>query len=260
MGRLQIEVDADNMLGRQFTELERQQLPFAIMQACNKTGWEVRTAWQRQAHRVFDRPTRMTINAVRFDRATKSRPYAEIYLRDEAHKGTPPANYLLPQVQGGGRRLKGMERLLQAAGHMPPGTYAVPGKGAVLDQHGNVRAGQVRQIISQLGAGREAGYTSNESEATRGQRLRREKRRGGGGNYFPVRQRRGRLVPGIYERITTGFGSAVRSIFIFTRHVSYQPRYDIFGMAERTWDRLMPFFFNRELDKAVQSSKFRRRR
>ncbi len=257
---IRIEVDADNVLARRFTELERKQLPFATMQAVNRTAFEIRELWKRTASRVFDRPTRLTINATQYRKATRQRLFATIFLRDEAAKGTAPAKYLLPQVEGGERRPKGMERLLQSKGAMPRGMFAVPGKGAPLDAHGNVKAGQVRQILSQLGAGLEAGYVSNETEAKRGRRLRRQKRRGGGGSYFVVKQRRGRLLPGIYERIATGFGGAVRSIFIFTRRARYTPRYDIFGLAQRSWNKLMPFYFDRELRKALASAKGRGRR
>lgn len=256
---LRIQVDADNMLARQFTQLERQNLAFAVMQACNATAFQIRETWKRTAPRVFDRPTRMTVNAAQYRKATKQRLYAEIYIRDEAHKGTPPAKYLFPQVEGGDRRPKGMERLLQSKGAMPQGMFAVPGKGAELDRHGNIRSGQVRQIISQMGAGLESGYVSNESEALRGRRMRRQNKRGGGGRYFVQKQKRGRLLPGIYERLVTAFGSGVRSIFIFVRSVRYRQRYNIFGLAEREWNRLMPFYFNRELKKAIETSKFRGR-
>ena len=64
---------------------------------------------------------------------------------------------------------------------------------------------------------------------------------------------------GIYERIATAWGSAVRSIFIFTNGATYTPRYNIFGLAQRAWDKLMPFHFNRELAKALETSKYRGR-
>ncbi len=260
MSLVRIEVDADNLLGRTFTDLERQNLPFAVVQACNATAFEIRETWKRTAPRVFDRPTSLTINAAQYKKATKQKLYAEVFLRDEAAKGTPPAKYLLPQVEGGTRRLKGVERLLQSAQVMPVGMFAVPGQGAPLDQYGNVKSGQVRQIISQLKAGDQfLGSQSNMTGASRERRLKRERKRGGGGHYFALNQSRGKLRPGIYERITTGFGSAVRSIFVFTRHVSYRPRYDIFALAQRTWDKLMPFHFSRELQKAVDTSKFRGR-
>ncbi|SKC57174.1 hypothetical protein SAMN06296058_1250 [Pseudoxanthomonas indica] len=257
MSMVRIEVDADNLLVRQFTAVERNQLPFAAAQAANATAVEIRSIWARTASRVFDRPVPITVKAAQYERATKQKPYAVIKLRDEASNGTPPARYLLPQVEGGTRRKKGMERLLQAKGAMSAGSFAVAGKGADLDGYGNVRAKQVNQILSQLGARNDA--LQNETEASRQRRQARAAKKGvRGGNFFAIRAKRGRLLPGIYERLVTGFGSAVRSIFVFVPNVRYRPRYDIFGLAQRTWQKLMPFHFARELKKAVQSSRFRR--
>ncbi len=254
MSLVRIAVDADNMLGRQFSELERQNLGFAVMQACNATAFEIRQSWARTASRVFDRPTAMTLRAAQYRKATRQTLYAEIYLRDEASNGTPPAKYLQAQVDGGQRRKKGFEVLLQQKGAMPAGMFAVAGKGAQLDRFGNVKAGQVSKVLSQLGA-RLDPY-QNETEVSRGRRRAGRRR---GGEYFVVKQRHGRLLPGVYERIETGFGSAVRSVFIFTRSANYRPRYNIFALAQREWDRLMPFYFNRELQKALESSKYRGR-
>lgn len=259
MSLVKIDVDADNMLGRKFSDLEREQLPFAIMQACNATAVEIRDVWARTAPRVFDRPTPMTVKAAQYEKATKSRLYATIKLRDEAVGGTPPAKYLLAQVEGGTRGKKGVELLLQSKGAMPAGMFAVPGRGAELDAFGNIKASQVNQILSQLGARRDP--YQNETETSRARRRNRAAKRGvRGGEFFALRARRGKLLPGIYERLTTGFGSALRSVLVFVRSARYEKRYDIFGLAERTWNRLMPFHFNRELEKALASSKYRGRR
>lgn len=262
---IRIEVDADNLLNRQFTAMEREQLPFAAMQAANATAFEIRNVWARTAPRVFDRPTPLTVKAAQYEKATKAKPYAVVKLRDEASKGTPPAKYLLAEVQGGSRRKKGMELLLQAKGVMPAGMFAVPGKGADLDAFGNVRGGQVRQILAQLQAGGEQGYASNESETSRKRRKRR-----GGHDFFALKMQRGNLPAGIYRRREMAAGDAARraigarsridSIFIFVRSVTYRVRYDIFGLAQRQWNKLMPFYFTRELAKALESSKFRGRR
>lgn len=258
---MRIEVDADNLLGRQFSALEREQLPYAAMRATNATAFEIRNVWMRTAPRVFDRPTPLTVKAAQYEKATKARPYAVVKLRDEASKGTPPAKYLVTEVQGGERRKTGMELLLQGRGAMPAGMFAVPGKGAQLNQYGNMRAGQVRQILSQLQAGGETGYTSNETEESRGRRRRSSAKKGvRGGEYFALRNKRGKLPAGIYERLSTGFGSAVRALLVFVNRATYRPRYDIFGLAQRQWNKLMPFHFNRELAKALESSKFRGRR
>lgn len=250
MAQIKIGVDPEDMLGRQLSELERTQLPFAASQAANKVAYEIREQWKVQAGRVFDRPTPLTTNAALYRKATKDKPYAEIYIRDEAFKGTPPAKYLLAEVEGGQRRRKGFERLLQSKGLLSPSQFAVMGRGARPNQYGNVPAGQVTKILSQLGAQRDKYQNQTETSAKR-----RRTRAPTGGEYFVITKRRGRLRPGIYERISTGWGSAVRSIFLFTDSAAYQQRYDIFGMAEDTWKRLMPFYLKRELERAMETAR-----
>ena len=261
---IKVQVDPQGVFDRAFTELERTQLPFATLQAVNATAFGVREAWKREAPRALDRPTPLTVNAILYRKATKQRPAAEVFIRDEAFKGTPPAKYLLPQVEGGSRPAKGLERLLQAKGFLPRGMFAVPGKGVQLDAFGNVPSGQVRQIISQLGVAGEQGYASNETERTRARRKRR-----GGSDYFVVGRKKGNLLPGIYRRREMAAGDAARraigarsridSIFIFVRSVSYRPRYRIYEFAQREWNKLFPFHFPRELAKAVATARFRGR-
>jgi len=250
MAQIKIGVDPEDMLGRQLSDLERTQLPYAASQAANKVAYEIRERWKVQAGRAFDRPTPLTTNAALYRKATKDKPYAEIYIRDEAFKGTPPAKYLLAEVEGGQRRRKGFERLLQSRGLLSPSQFAVMGRGARPNQYGNVPAGQVTRILSQLGAQRDKYQNQTETSAKR-----RRTRAPTGGEYFVIIRRRGRLRPGIYERISTGWGSAVRSVFIFTNTAAYQQRYDIFGMAEGTWKRLMPFYLKRELEKAMETAR-----
>jgi hypothetical protein len=253
MSAIRIQVDPGKVLDRHFSQIEREQLPFAIVQACNATAYEIRELWKRTAPRVFDRPAPLTRNAALYRKATKSRLYAEIYLRDEAFKGNPPAKYLGPEVEGGQRRKKGFENLLQQKGMMPSGEFAVAGRGAKLDAYGNVPGKTITTILSQLGA--QSDRYQNQTPNSIARRRARAPRRGG--DYFALTKRRGKLLPGVYERIETGFGSAVRSVLIFTPRATYRKRYDIFGLAERQWEKLMPFYFGRELAKAVQSPRRR---
>lgn len=249
MAQIRIAVDPGDILGRQLTDLEQSQLPFAASQAANKVAFEVRERWKRQAPRVFDRPTPLTVNAAMYRKATKAQPYAEILIRDEAFKGTPPAKYLLAEVEGGQRRRKGFERLLQSRGILSPTQFAVMGRGAPANQFGNVPAGQITKILSQLGAQRDRYLNQTDVSKKR----RRGKKNNRDGEYFVLTRRKGVLRPGVYERI--GRGSGVRSIFIFTNTAGYRPRYDIFGMAEDTWKKLMPFYLKRELEKAMQTAR-----
>jgi hypothetical protein len=257
---LRIEVDAEGLLSRHLTDLERTQLPFAAMQAANATAVEIRQTWARTAPRVFYRPTPMTTRAAQYLKATKQKPYAEIFLRDEAFKGTPPAKYLFPQVEGGPRRDKGFENLLQRSGILMADQQAVPGRGAVLDAFGNISGGQLNQILSQLGS-RSDLYT-NESAVSRKRRHSREARREiRRSDFFAVREKSGHLRPGIWQRdrMRAGKGSGVWLVLAFVKRAAYRPRYDIFGLAQRTWNRIMPFHFARELEKAVQNARLRGR-
>lgn len=248
-----VAIDADDLFQRELTALEQRQLPWASIQAANRTAWQVREEWRKQMPRVFDRPTRLTLNAVLYRRATRQQPVATVFLRDEAHKGTPPARYLEPQVAGGGRRHKSFEKRLIAAGIMPAGSYAVPGQGAQLDQYGNVPGRTITSILSAVQA--QFDRYQNATPASRERRRRRRRRRGG--EYFALKTAHGRLQPGVYERIDTGFGSAVRSVVFFVKTVSYRERYDIFGFAQRTYDELFPFYFERELAAAVETAQLR---
>ncbi len=252
-GLVRIVVDGGNVVSRQFSELERTQLPFATANAINATAFDTRERWKEVMPRIFDRPTALTRNAVLYTKATKANLSAEVFIRDEAFKGTPPAKYLAAQVMGGSRRQKGIERQLTAAGLLPAGMFVVPGQGAKLDQHGNIPRSQLTQIKSQLGA--QADPLSNESPASRGRRLKRNARKGKlGGNYFAASKSRGRLVAGVYERIRTATGSVVSSVLHFVRSVSYRRRYPIFDMAQTIFNRRYPANFEKSLSAAVASA------
>lgn len=250
---IRIDVDPGDLLTRELTAIERENLPFAAMQATNATAFETREQWKRQIPRVFDRPTSLTLNAILYTKATKKDLAAEVFVRDEAFKGTPPSKYLKAQVDGGERRLKGFERRLQSSGVLDTGSFAVPGRGQQLDSFGNVPKGVVTAVLSALKS-QSDGYQNVTETSTKRRRASRKKR---GGEFFAIKRQQGRLPPGIYERIKTGFGTAVRSVFRFVGKASYRERYDIFGMAGRIYSSVFPFHFERELKKAIETSKFR---
>lgn len=249
-----IAVDPAGVFGRQLSDLEKSQLPFATMLAINRTAFDVRQGWAAEMPKVFDRPTPLTRRAVIYRKATKARPGAEIFLRDEAFKGTPPAKYLEAQVMGGTRRQTGKERKLAAAGLLPAGHFVVPGSGAELDAYGNISLGQVNRILSQIGA--QSDPTSNESDVSRGRRQRREGRKKGySSQFFALKQRRGKLGAGVYKRISFGrLGSAVQSVLRFVKSVHYRPRYPIYGLAQRIFDRRFPANFSQAMADAVASA------
>ncbi len=277
MSGLRISIEGLPALQRRFTDLERTQLPFATAQAINSVAFDVHRAWAREAERVFDRPAPLTRKAVRWSKATRQKPVASIFVLDHVGKGTAPADYLRAQVDGGERKAKGLERGLQRAGLLVGNERAILGKSAPVDAFGNIRGGVVQQILSQLQG--QFDPSANETAASKKRNARRgtlkSQLKGKNRRFFAVRGagRRGftvnkdgsstqsHLPPGIYQRIDSGFGSAIRSVFVFTRKAHYKPRrYDIYGLAQREAQRLLPIAFERELARAVASSKFNRGR
>lgn len=253
MSLLNVKVDPDNVLARQFSELERKQLPFATMRAINEAAFQIRERWAVVMPRVFDKPTALTLKAVLYKKASLQKPQAQVFIRDEASNGTPPAKYLQAQVEGGTRRHKGIEKTLSNRGVLASNMFVVPGKGAQLDAHGNISRGQIQAIKSQLGV--QSDKYANETDVSRTRRLKRESKKGArNSSYFAVKTQRGNLQPGVYQRTVSGFGAGLRSILFFVRSVRYRKRYQIFDLAQKFYDRNFPRIFDKELAKALADS------
>lgn len=268
MNQLKIALNFDAFT-RSLTALETRQLPFAIVRATNETAFKVRTAWMEESKRVFDRPTPLTQRAAQWDRATKAKPYAVIKLRDEASKGRPPAKYLLAEVLGGKRVAKGFELRLREAGIMADSEFAVPGKGVRLDGYGNIRGGDLTAMLAASRALRDsrqnkprnafrvAGDTRRKYERNVMQTratFKTRRKRAAKADYFAIHIAGKRLKPGVYQRMTTAFGSAIRPALVFVKQPSYRARYDIFKYAGKTYNRYFPTILRNELGKAVASA------
>jgi muconolactone delta-isomerase len=198
-------------------------------------------------------------------------PYIDVGLKDDRASsggGIPAAYFLEAQIEGGRRRIKGFEKMLQASGHMPQGWRAVPGKFARIDAFGNMSRGQLIQIVSQLRVTPLSGTTRNKS--TEGlARLKSELKQGG--QYFALPNGRGKLPPGVYlaplqanastrfkktDRFTYRQANQLRMVerqapqpvLIFVRNTDYRQRYDFWGVAERTYNARAPQILGAVLD------------
>ncbi|MGI4939294.1 MAG: hypothetical protein ACRYHQ_01775 [Janthinobacterium lividum] len=95
-----IEIDMRKSLatfGRMLTELETQQLPFAISQALNDTASAAQKAVTAEMPAIFDRPKAFTQNALVMKPASKTNLTALVTLKDKQ------AAYLLLEETGGTR-------------------------------------------------------------------------------------------------------------------------------------------------------------
>lgn len=240
---LTIDVRADvAALTRTLTDIQRKQIPFATALALTKTAFRARDDIKAETKRVFDRPTPFTVNSVFAKQATKDRLEYRVFLRDEAVKGTPPAEYLQPQIHGGSRQPKRFERALQRAGVLRRGRIAVPGKRVRLNAYGNQSAGQITQILSQLRANPDPFQNATASKRSVAKRRR-------GGSYFLFGP------PGAPRGVLHRVGRQVSPALVFVGHPRYNTRFRFFDIAKRTVDRDFAKQFERSLARALATAR-----
>lgn len=221
-----IEIRYDSRDLARWRAFQRSQLPFALSLAANLLAQRVRSNERKTMTRRLDRPTPFTLNSLYLKPGNKRRPEARVWFKDFAPKGAPAGRYLMPQVHGGGRRVKGMERALIAAGKMRQGEYLIPTKDAPKDPYGNVPRGVITRILSGVRAFSEVGFQANASQS------RRSRAKGNAERYFV-----GTIdgVRGIWERVQLGFGTGVRPLFLIVeRDPKYRKRFPFFAVAENT--------------------------
>lgn len=222
------------------SELQLKHLPRAALRATERTGRYIYGALRSEVGEVFDRPTRWAIQGVQINRATMNRPQLRIWLEEFANKGIPAADFLAAEIEGGTRKLKRFEKALQAKGLMPKGWFAVPGRQAPLDAHGNVPGSFIVRMLSDLQAFGEQGYRAN----------RRGKRRGARRtNYFFVPPKGSHLKPGVYWHMPNRM---LGCVFIFVSKVTYQKRFHFYGVGRRAYDRVATRFMTEELSRLVR--------
>ena len=216
----------------------RKSIPVATSNALNSTAFKVKDTNIGEMKRVFDRPTRFTLNAFYVYRATADKLTARVFLKENV----VGRHYLRPEMFGGPRLAKVFEETLRARGLLPPDMFAVPGSGAKLDAFGNMSRGQLMQILSALGAAeRTSGYSANRTPDS--SRRRRRKL----GSYFVGRPGGGKLPLGVWQVFRFASGTAVKPILMFVKQPVYRVRFDFRAVSERTAAKAFPYFFEQEL-------------
>lgn len=271
---MKIKVDTRGLdtLKAQLRGLQEKKIKTAQVSALNEAAFSAAKAARGEIAKVFDRPTPLIQRSVVYFKAglagrkvrvpgafnidgsglmtalQADRLEAVVDLSGEINKqGVSPDQVLNAQIRGGQRRHKRHEVALQRIGILPSGMYIVTGQAANVDQYGNMSSGQINQILSYFSAFAEQGYRANMTAAARAKRAKGTKR-ACGFEYFVVRPgdkrtwSRGegkavgshRMQPGIYQRVFSGFGTAIRPVMIFVSRANYRARLDFYGVAERT--------------------------
>jgi hypothetical protein len=270
---IEVRIDGVERLRRELAGFSERRLAAAVATALTRTAAQARDDVQAGARAALDRPTPYTLRQLRYVPATAQRLVAGVgwniaavadargvvtSYRELAPGETPASRYLPVHTTGGTRGPKRFERLLQRGGLLPPGWYAVPGQGVPLDAYGNVSAGLVRQVLSQLrieptqgatsalprlsaeqrrllsrGArGLTAAETSARKDALAARARIVAAQRRAGGQFFAIAPgTASALPPGIYQREL--MGRDIRPIFVFVDAARYRARFDFVGIVRR---------------------------
>lgn len=196
----------------------------ALVNALNWTAFDARSDVQDEIKRVFDNPTPWTINSVYVKKATPRNQVATIGIKDSTLSGTPAAEYLRAQVEGGDRSLKRVERLLQRAGVIQSKHRLVITKQARKNKHGNITKGRLKNIVNDVRRGRKRGA-----------------------KYFVMRK--GNDPIGIFQRrsrktLTAEFG-------ITSGVMNYKQLLDLYAVVMKTRDRKFKDAYRRALQQQL---------
>lgn len=250
---IEISVEADIRSAiRYLDDAQLRRVPIATQRALLKTAQAVKAAEIAEMGRVFDRPTRWTLGAMKVGPTKDFTVRVGVLDPDGYYKR---ANfYLGTQIYGGARKVKAFERALQRAGVMPAGWFAVPGEKAKMDAYGNQSVGEIKQILSWFNAAEPyAGSTQNMTDQTRAKR-RKGSRKKRGFEYFaimPFRRGSEGLRPGIYRRTAFAFGKAIEPVVIFVEKTRYKKRFNFIRVAESVKEKVFAQYFSDALERDV---------
>ena len=245
MTTINVSVNVDEAVKR--LGFVRKQIPFITSLSLNRTGQKVKAKEEHEIRDVFDRPTPFIQNSIFLKPSNKTNLTATVGIKDFASKSVPATKILEAEIKGGSRRLKRYEIALRRVGALPNGYYTVPGAAAQIDQYGNIARKHITQILAYFKAFPEAGYKANSTERSRA-RLKRGTKKKLGVSYFVGSPGDGKSPLGIWMRIHSSFGSAIKPVLIFIKSAQYQSVFDFKFVAENTVKKE----FNGEFERAYR--------
>jgi len=208
--QISVKSDVDKAL-KSMKGLQRKKMPFAAALGLTMTAKKVAKVEQRMMVRKLDRLTPFTIKGVRWQGANKS-DFKTGRLHSRVYLMPTQAEYLRFQIEGGTRTPKGT-------------AIAVPTRNVKLNRYGNLAGGQGR--IKRLLAKKNVFQGTINGVTGVWQRPKRGKRsRGGSG--------------------TIG-QSGLKLLVAYESSTQYQPRFDFYGIAERS----VRTNIAKEMDKAI---------
>ena len=193
------------------------QMPYAASRALNDAAKKVAEDLNKSTTQYFDRPTRFTQNAYRVSSRSN-----KTNLTAEIRPKSIQERYLLPSIRGGVRPQRPSERRL---GGISPAWR--PGRDARLNASGNMSKAAVIKAIK------------------------------GGDPYFRLGEQRGKLRPGIYQRMGSGTMRRykVKSILSFNKLPNIPRRWPIERIARGSLNASWTPLINRYLAEAIKTAR-----
>lgn len=155
MAQINIDIQSELPKAIRWTDAHTKQLAFSVSQALNATSKGLRqlqgskersilSDLQRLSERQLDRPKSATASG--WFATTANKRNLEVVIAPK-NKPWNRARYLLGNVKGGLRPLKGYERVLADLGDLPSGYRLVPTRHAKRDTYGNPRRALISKLI-----------------------------------------------------------------------------------------------------------------
>lgn len=239
----------------------------AFKRALNGLAYDIRDEEVREMKRVFRNPTPYTLNSIKVKRTKDTgRLEARVWFRNT----DSDYHYILPQVYGGDRRQKKFEYRLYKIGLLKKHEVLVPATkaGAIrLDRYGNVSRGQYVQILSQLQAFGDAGFSANQTQKDKLARQKGRRKIIKTEQYFfarnteemetgdglPKGAKKQHLKSGIWARYRTAWGTSIKPVFFVADQANYEKRFDFWKVGKKTaefrWEWQMKKAYLRERQK-----------
>lgn len=222
MATLTLDIQSELPKAIRWTDAMTKQLPFAISQALNSTGFSIRDSLKGASRQYFDQPTTFIQNAWRVDKSSKRSLVVTIF--PEA-KREP---YLRANITGGRRGTKPFEAkyLGEATSAIPRGSKLIPAA-VRRNAQGNVSLAALKRISQQIGQS------------------------GRNGVFVGTPQGSGR-PPGVYQRAAAG---RLKPLFIAVPSATYRPIFPIADIGTKVAERRFGNYLSSSLEKALASAR-----
>lgn len=262
MAKQSIEITGLDSLKKGLTALQLEHYPTAVRKALNDVVRIVHRGEQQLASAELNHPTPYTLNAFKVRYASKTKLAARVFFQDPARLHDSQ-HYLYPNVYGTKRGYKPFEGKLYSMGLLRRGQFVVPGKSVKLDSYGNAPRGLYQEIIAWFQGNK--GDSAKKNITAKGMAKKRKGTRSKYGyEWLVVKERKGRLIPGIYKRTFLNFtrtengkarATSLQLVFLFVTGIStYENRVPFHAEGKKIFNAFYKISFGQEMEKAIRAA------